>query len=144
MKHTLFYGTVLLALSSCTVYNRSVFVQIDDRHTTRTENIKNNTQQWVPARPASSPTQANTTQSPLGGEKIKPKVIRIGCKPFELPALLPLKKLTGQMIDEMKPRSASELNNILLDNIQDNKRIDDLNRIRIKEAHDKHLLSCRN
>lgn len=144
MNRILFYMTVLTALSSCTVYNRSVFVQVDDRRITRTEDIKNNNQQWSTARAASSPTPANAPQTPVVVEKVQPKVIQVGCKPFELPTLFPLKKLTGQMIDEMKPRSASEVNHILLDNIQENKKIDDLNRKRIKEAHDRHLMSCKN
>lgn len=145
MRYFLFGVITVTILSSCTIYDRSVFIHIDDRKNIHNEEIKTNNQQWSSIKPSPSSSSPVVSSSvPVTIEKSQPKIIRVGCKPFEMPELLSLKKLTGQMLEEMKPKSGSEIHHILLDNIQENKRIDDLNRKRIKDAYDKHRESCKN
>lgn len=77
---------------------------------------------------------------------VAPPVIRrikVGCDAFIMPVLSDAAALTGAMLAKMAPKSPSELNTILLANMEQNQKISKDNKERLDEAFKKHIQSCK-
>lgn len=134
-----------LFLTSCTIYNNStVLTTIKDASLKVSDypNVADNKKMVNPIVTSEQKKKIQTSQATVV-RKDTVRNTKKGCEPFKLPDLLPHQKLSGSEMSQLKPKNSVEIASILLDNMSQNNRIDKLNRETLKQAHDKHLQTCK-